>query len=317
MKKIVLLLLMFISIGVSAACTPQEETGLNTVRYIAVDIYDPVFVGVEEGIFERNGIDLVISGNVQAGVTAIQLVSSGDVEASLSSLMGIINAVYNGLDIIAVSDLQSTTEGAPLKEFYVRQDSDINTVEDVVGKTIAVNGLGNSFHYAWLMKLSEFGLTEDDVNFVSLPFPEQIIALENGSIDVASLISPHNAVGRQNENFRMLFDGLDVFGVKQFSAHFISTEWAEQNPKVATAFVTAMAETIEFIQNNQDRAREIISNQTGVDVSFIDDYFYQPNGMMILEDVQFWIDFMYEYEGFTRRLEAEEVATNEYNSKLD
>ena len=136
------------------------------------------------GFFDKRNIDIELVTLTTGGPNIIQVVSSGSADAGLSAIMSIINAVSSGMPIIGVADFQSSMPDYPLKEFFVRSDSGIDSVADLKGKTVAVNTLSASFHYAVLMAMAEAGLSEDDVEFVTLPFPEQVVALENSQVDM-------------------------------------------------------------------------------------------------------------------------------------
>ena len=46
------------------------------------------------------------------------------------------------------------------------------------------------------------------------------------------------------------------------------------------------------------------------------DYYYQDNAMVIEEDVEFWINYMYERNEVTKLLDVSSVATNKYNYRF-
>jgi NitT/TauT family transport system substrate-binding protein len=226
--------------------------------------------------------------------------------------------VNAGLSVLGVSDLQSSLDDQPLKEFFVLPDSDIESVKDLKGKRIAINAFGGSFYYSWIIELEKQGLKESDVTFVSLPFPEQITALENDQVDVVSLMVPHNSIAKQR-GLRLLMDANDIFKSKQFSLHFINSEWGKDNPEIAERFVKSIAEAIRFIYENPVTSKSIISKYTGISVDLIPDYKFQKFGMVIEEDVVFWLNFMKDRTDITINplLKYQDIATNKYNPFAD
>jgi len=315
MKKILLSLILVLGIFVLSSCEKKED---DVIKYVGVKIYDPVYVAIDAGIFEKNGVKVELVNTVAGGPNALQIVAGGSAQASLSAIMGIVNAVNAGLSVLGVSDLQSSLDDQPLKEFFVLPDSDIESVKDLKGKRIAINAFGGSFYYSWIIELEKQGLKESDVTFVSLPFPEQITALENDQVDVVSLMVPHNSIAKQR-GLRLLMDANDIFKSKQFSLHFINSEWGKDNPEIAERFVKSIAEAIRFIYENPVTSKSIISKYTGISVDLIPDYKFQKFGMVIEEDVVFWLNFMKDRTDITINplLKYQDIATNKYNPFAD
>lgn len=291
----------------------EKSKGETVIKYVGLKVYDPVYVALEKGFFEAEGVEVELVDTVAGGMSAVEMVSSGSANGGLLSLMAIINAKNAGLPVIGVLDIQSAFEGYPLEEFYVRKDSGIKSIKDLKGKNIAINLFKSSFHYTWEIELAKNGMSANDVNFVQIAFAQQEEALKNGIVDAIGLMQPYSKSVRENDEFVKLYDAVDCFGERQFCTIFLNEEWADKNPEQATKFVTALAKTCKWIEKNQEEAREIIAKYTGVDKNKIDDYKYQQNAMCNMEDVQYWIDFMVNFEGVSSDLKPEQIATNKYN----
>lgn len=285
------------------------------MKYVGLKVYDPVYVALEKNFFGDLDVELV--DVVAGGATAVEMVSSGDVQGCLLSNMAICNAVNAGLPVIAVADIQSAFKDAPLEEFYVRADSDIHSIEDLKGKKIAINLVKSSFHYTWLMELEKAGMSESDVTFVNLSFAEQKEALLNGMVDAIGLMQPYSGMARNDEQCRQLYTAVDSFGERQFCEILLNTDWASAHEDDAKEFVAGIAKAANWIADNQDEAKQIIAKYTGIDADYIDDYYFQPNAMVNMDDAQYWLEYMQEHEGISKDLEAEDVATNKYNEAVE
>ncbi|MBN2005800.1 MAG: ABC transporter substrate-binding protein [Anaerolineae bacterium] len=299
--------------------TPVAEAPLPVVRYANFRVYDPVYVALEKGFFTQRGVQVEIIGDVLGGPTAIQAVASGSAEAGLSSLPAIVNANAAGLPIVGVSDIQSALPDQPLEYYYVRCDSGIESLADLPGKTFAVNLWRSSFHYTALMALEKEKIAEDSLEWVLLSFDNQIPALANGEVDVIGLMEPYNGYARANygDEFCLLFDALDVFGPKQFTTHFVNRVWAQYNPEAAEAFVGGIADAAAWIEQNQEEAKGIIAQYTGVEAQFVPEYHFQENAAVIEDDVSFWLNYLVRRGDVTVDwLNPAEIATNRYNPAL-
>ncbi len=301
------------------APTERGTGALPIVRYVNFKVYDPVYVALEQGFFERRGIQVEMVGDVLGGPTAIQAVASGDVHAGLSSLPALINANANGLPVVGVSDIQSALGDQPLEEYFVRADSAIRSVEDLRGRTAAVNLWRSSFHYTLLMALEQHSVGESDVHVVLLPFDAQSAALERGEVDCIGLMEPYASMARATygDQFRVLFTALDVFGERQFTTHFVNRAWAKQHPQQARAFVGGVVDAIEWIAEHPQSAKPIIAGYTGIEERFVPDYRFQPDGRVVMDDVRFWLAYMRERGDVTvETLGPEDVATNQFNERV-
>ena len=286
------------------------------MTYVGLKVYDPVYIALENGFFEEEGLEVALTDVVAGGATAVEMVSSGDVQGCLLSNMALCNAVNSGMPVIGVADIQSAFKEAPLEEFYVRADSDINSIEDLKGKKIAINLVKSSFHYTWLMELEKAGMTEDDVTFVTLSFAEQKEALLNGAVDAIGLMQPYSGMARNDDACRQLYTAVDSFGERQFCEILVNTDWAKENPDAAKAFVSGIAKAADWVKDNQDEAKQIIAKYTGIDAEYIDDYYFQPNASVNIDDAQYWLEYMQSHEGVSKDIKVEDVVTNEYNERM-
>lgn len=211
-KKIISLIYCLMFSLVIASCGKNED---NTFKYVGLKVYDPVYIAEDLGYFDELGLDLEIIDTVAGGSTAIQMVASGDIQAGLASTMALINAKSNGLDIIGVADIQSSFNGYPLEEFYVRKDSNINSITDLKNKNLAINLVKSSFHYTLEIALASNNIAEEDVNYISLSFDQQIEALKRNQVDVIGLMQPYASQARNDNELKLFFDACDIFGERQ------------------------------------------------------------------------------------------------------
>lgn len=307
---------VFLVLGVTS-CKKNETHDYKksgAMKYVGLKVYDPVYIALEKGFFDDIDVELV--DTVAGGATAVEMVSSGEVQGCLLSNMATCNAVNAGMPVIAVADIQSAFKEAPLEEFYVRSDSDIHSIKDLKGKKIAINLVKSSFHYTWLIELEKAGMTENDVIFVSLPFAEQKEALLNGTVDAIGLMQPYSGMARNDSKCRKLYTAVDSFGERQFCEILLNTEWAKDNESYAKAFVSGITKAANWVHNNQDEAKKIISKYTGIDENYIDDYYFQPYASVNIEDAQYWLSYMQEHEGVSKNLTVNDVATNKYNGNV-
>lgn len=317
MKKLIsLLLTIVLVVACLVGCSEKTEDEVASLKYIGLKVYDPVYIALEKGMFDESKVNVELVDLVAGGATAVQMIESRDADAGLLSYMALVNAVNEGMSVTGITDLQSSFEEAPLEEFFVRKDSGIDDITDLKGKKIAINLVKSSFHYTWLMELEKAGMSEDDVEFVVLSFDQQILALKNGQVDAIGLMSPYSAQAFNDPELTKMYDATDTFGERQFCDIIASTKYGDENPEALTAFVDGITKAMDWAMENQEEAKEIMEKHTGIDASLIADYKFQENGAVIMDDVQYWLDYMKAHGNIKDNITADMIATNKFNEKV-
>jgi NitT/TauT family transport system substrate-binding protein len=324
MKVASFALVIVLLAGLLTACSNGPTPEPLEVRYLNFKVYDPVYVGIDKGLFD---CDVKIVGDVLAGPTAIQAVAAGAADAALSSVPAIINANAGGLPIQGVVDIQTTTDNQYLQRWYVRADSDIQTIEDLKGKIVAVNLIRSSFHYTLLRAFENHGMVEADVELKLLSFADQVNALAAGQVDAIGLMVPYQTLlankfpGLARELFN---DHDEVFeGPKHVSLIFVNKLWAEANPEAARCFVAGIVKSIDWIKANPAEAQTIQAKYIGIDpVDVPATYDYTEKGAVNVADVQWWLDYLIVRGDVTEKqaaypwMSADQIATNAYNEAV-
>jgi sulfonate transport system substrate-binding protein len=128
--------------------------------------------------------------------------------------------------------------GLPIKAVYAyskpewtalvtTKDSEIETVADLKGKTVAVTR-GTDPHIFLLRALSQAGLSEDDIRPVLLQHPDGYRALERGQVDAWAGLDPHMAKAELESGARLFFRNpdLNTYGILNVRESF-----AEDHPE--------------------------------------------------------------------------------------
>ena len=170
---------------------------LTTVRVgIVNSVTDVVFaIGDKVGYFREDGIKIEFvtfksAADMVAPLAAGQLDVGGG-----SPSAGLYNAFSRGIDIRMVADKGTDPPGYGFGPFVVRTELIKNgrykTLKDIKGMTIAVSQPGSGSFSALNHLVKKAGLQYGDVKPVSLGYPDQVVALQNGSIDGAVIIEPN------------------------------------------------------------------------------------------------------------------------------
>ncbi|PSJ65639.1 NrtA/SsuA/CpmA family ABC transporter substrate-binding protein [Kumtagia ephedrae] len=138
-----------------------------------------------------------------------------------------------------------------------RKSSGIATVEDLVGKSVAVNrsGLGE---FLVVAALEKHNIDRSQVNFVYLNPPDAAPALAAGKVDAWSMWSPGVDIARVE------YDAQDVFLEERdlpfqidFNTYLTRRDFVADNPDLVRAFNAAIVAEAEWASANNVEAEEI------------------------------------------------------------
>lgn len=309
------LAIFLLTIGSAQAAYSQADS--PTIRYAYFKAFDPTFIAIEKGFFAKAGVKVELTGNFPTGPSTVQGGGYGTVDAGLCSITGTSLARASGIDVRSIADVQTEFRNATLERFYVKSDSPYQSIRDLKGKTIAVNGFGASFYYTWVVALRQNGMERTDVKFVDMPFANQYQALMTGAVDAIGLIDPFNKQAELSGGTRVLFKGIDVLGSKHISLIWFTSSFIAEHPAAVTKYVAAYRKAIRWIKDNPRGSGAIISRYTGIDQRFVARHRYTVGARIRLGDIQWWLDLLRDLGDLKDdgRLKPTDIATTRFTGK--
>ncbi len=219
---------------------PPEDAVQITVGYVPISIYAPLFVAMEKGYYAEQGLDVSLE-SFAGGGDLVALTATGDLDAAASGAgPAFWNAVAADLPVSVVAPGHS--EGSPVATPLMIsreacESGSITRVADLRGKKVSVNARGATEY--WLgQALATDGLTIEDIDLQTLPFPDAVAALTSGAIDAAMVAEPV-ATGAEQQGLavRLLAD----FPVQDVQPTVIvaNDEFIADHPDAMQGFVTA------------------------------------------------------------------------------
>ena len=183
--------------------TAQEGDGAPAkvvVGVIPIADVAPAWLGAEKGFFREEDIDISFRP-IAGGAEVIPQVLRGDVQFAFGNPVSLAFAQQRGLEPRYVTEgvQGGSSEKDATNGLVVHKDSDIRRVEDLAGRTFAVNILNSLGEVTISTALEKEGVDTSDLEFVEVPFPDMLPALERRQFDVAWLPEPFvsQAVGRR------------------------------------------------------------------------------------------------------------------------
>ncbi|MGH2532536.1 MAG: ABC transporter substrate-binding protein [Thermomicrobiales bacterium] len=219
---------------------PTGELTEVTMGYVPVSIFAPVFVALEKGYYAEQGLDVSLEP-LPGGSDMVVLTANEQFDAGIGGAgPAFWNALEQGLPlkVIAPGHMEGNPVATPLMISTEDCESGaIESVADLEGKKVSVNARGATEY--WLAEaLGTAGLTLDDVDLQTLPFPDAVAALQSGAIDAAMVGEPLATLAEQDGiAVRLLTD----FPVQEIQPTLIyaNESFLNDNPEAAVGLVTA------------------------------------------------------------------------------
>jgi NitT/TauT family transport system substrate-binding protein len=275
--------------GAPAATTAAGKTVVR-VGYVPVMIYAPLYVGIERGYFDAEGIT-VESTPVQGGSEPVVQLAAGNFDAALGGAgAGLFNAAARGVKFTIVAPMHS--EKPPLTSPLVisaKRSGEIKSVADLKGKKVAINATGAATEYWLAQALAKAGLTIDDVQLTTVAFGQVPAALESGSLDAAILGEPLATINQQQGIVSILSnDFIDGFYATYL---YMGDTLLTEKPEVASGFMRAYLRACRDLQGNYmtPEIAAIVEKYTKVPAAVVQKSAlpqYDPNGVVPVANLQ-------------------------------
>jgi NitT/TauT family transport system substrate-binding protein len=241
---------------------------------------DPVFsayyVAQQEGLFKKHGLDVRINTG-PSGSAMVSFLINGQIESAFGSeIAGVGN---HNLDPNVVVVAQATR----LVRWIAVVGRNIETLEGLKGKKVGV-ARGSGGEVFWLAMLDKLKLNPADYTVVNVEAPEMVAALERGNIDAYAVWEPWVTRGLAAvKNTKVLRDQEGI--LEQGVYIYMNLGWIKKNPAQAEAFMRALVEATDVI--NQDRkraARDVSDFLKSLDPPLVEQLMTKLRFEMVLDD---------------------------------
>lgn len=302
------------AVGLVAAGMAQADV---TIRYLASHGSPSAHeIAAELGYFDGTGITLENVGYSTGGPESLMALAGGSVELGSAATAAVLNSIAGGNDFVAAFPSNGINDEVK-SIFYVLEDSPIQSIEDIVGKTVAVNTLGAHLDYTVREALHQKGLPQNSANLVTVPGPQLEQVLRSGQVDVSAFgywQTTFEGVAREKGGLRAIFDDTNVLGEIAGGFIVLRRDWIEAHPAEAKAFVEGSARALDYARDNPEETRAILARlleERGENpeiAQFFKGYGVRQGGLATERDLQFWIDVL-EREGRLEpgKLKAEDI----------
>lgn len=232
---------------------PLETTTMTAGALPLVD-FAPLFYADAMGYFRAEGLEVTVEV-VQSGPVAAQLLLAGDIDASFINWLSFSAAVSNDAPLVVVANGTHLADGQG--GVFVTADSPLTSLEDLDGKSVATNSIGNVGDITIEALIADQGL-DVEIDYVEVAFPEIIPAIESGSVDAGFLTEPFTTFAKVS-GLRSIADPYTGSAQNLPIAGYMSTaQFAAENPNTVAAFRRAIEAATADLLADEDALRAFI-----------------------------------------------------------
>ena len=282
------------------------------IGYRTHDLYAPVFVGIEQKIFEKHNLntkavpfestnqltDALIGGTIDASIGGVNI-----------PLILTIEDKHPG-ELIAFS-VVNETPSAPIASLLVKSSSTISTISDLQGKKIGAFQ-GSTAKYLYVKTVSQF-FDPTQAELIQMNPELELSALDSGQVDAVIVLEPLATIGQSRHIARTLESGLfNKFILPNFpnSASVMSTRFKQEHPAEAKALLEATAETIDFINTHPKETKEAIIKFLPFEAGVIENIripYFIKQAEIKLEAIQQEADLLYNDKQIQKHLDIRNI----------
>jgi sulfonate transport system substrate-binding protein len=216
--------------------------------------------GEFEKVLAKDGIKVEWLGPFPNHAPTLQAVTGGSADFSFGgSTTPALAAIIAGSPLVFT---QFVVYEPRTTAIIAKDDSGINKIEDLVGKSVAVNrsGLGE---FLLVAALEKHKIDRSAVKFVYLNPPDAAPALASGKVDAWSMWSPGVDIARVEYKAHDLFlEGRDLDFQIDYTSYLTTRKFATDNPALVRAVNDAFRAEGKWISENSKDA-EYIAQKAG------------------------------------------------------
>jgi NitT/TauT family transport system substrate-binding protein len=275
----------------------------------------------KEGVAKHLGKSYVVE-DTHIGASSKQITAIAADQIDIAALnyssfpLAVLNGGLNELRILA-DEIQDGKPGYYSATFWVRKDSGINRVEDLKGKTLAINGRGTGVEMAMNIVLQKHGLTQGDVQVVEVPFSNQAATLADKKVDLAEPPVAFTNNPKYQAMAKPLFRASDAFGISTLSFWVARRDYIAMHRAVLVDLLEDYIRAIRWYTDpkNNTEAIAIASAYTKVPAERYEgwafgkgDFYRDPNGLVDLAALQSNMEAAAKLKVIPKALDAKKFA---------
>jgi NitT/TauT family transport system substrate-binding protein len=309
-----LLALLFFVAGLAQAA--DKLVGIHSARVMSQSM---PWMAQEAGLFKKYNLDFSLVFISSSGIVTAALLG-GDAEMTVTGGVGNVAAYSRGsTDVVFIGGVKNTMTQTLVAGGAIKKP------EDLKGKKIGVSRIGGNSHYFTIQALRRFGMDASrDVQFIQTGGdPETFAAFVSGSIDVANLTPPTDALAIAR-GYHYVIYGPDLKIPYAATAFVTKRSVIAKRPQVIGNFMRAMAETAKVMHTDREFVYRVLGKYLRVTDRNVLDSAYnaeikvlEPRLVIKTESVQAILDELSQTDPRAKKIKPQELIDSRYLDEME
>lgn len=227
----------------------------------------PLYVGVKEGFFKEQGINLTINSLASSSAAVLSAVDAGKFDIGFADAVSIMAAQEQGLDVELVSGAAATS-GDPRLDYaaiIVHDDSLTDSLDDLRFLHMSIDAKGTINDLVAKSAVAASGIDVASVSWHEIPFVDATEALSSKRIDAAFVVEPFLTQARLN-GFRVVsYPYAEFDPALTVSGYVVPKDMAGDD--LTERFLAALDASLEFTATDKYGVRANIGTYISADAA--------------------------------------------------
>jgi NitT/TauT family transport system substrate-binding protein len=223
---------------------------------INIDSTAQPYYAQDGGFFKAAGlaVDFQQFNNGQAIAAAV---AGGALDIAVSNIVALTQAHAKNIPFVILAPGAVYLAKEPTTLMMVPKNSPIAAARDLIGKTVACNGINGIPQYCTRAWVDKTGADSSTMKFVEMNFAQMMDALGAARVDAACVTEPF--ITEAKTTGRSIGQPFDACAPRFMLDVFISTrEWAAANQATVKRFQTANLQAAVWSNKNRDKTADIL-----------------------------------------------------------
>ena len=214
-----------------------------------------LWVAVDQGFFTGRGLN-VNAQLLAGGANTVAALLSGQVQFAHAGGSEALNASSSGADLVVVATL------APVYPYVFEVTSEVNSVNDLVGKKIGVATFGGSADVATRVMLRQAGINPaQDVTIIATGSAQnRTAALLSGAIQGGMAGGPPDTVDLEARGLHPLYDLAALKLPAANTAVIVQKMWLNANRPIVQRYIDSLVDATAHLKQDKPGSVAVLKN---------------------------------------------------------
>ncbi|MDI9624651.1 MAG: ABC transporter substrate-binding protein [Methanothermobacter sp.] len=260
-KKWIITTIIILVIVVGAAYTlyPRPEENVIRVGHLKDDHHSALFIAQAKEMYKKEGLK-VETIEFNAGPDIVKAAATGQIDIGFCGTPPAVTGISKGVPIKIVAAVNQ--EGSGL---VVGENTGIQKIEDLKGKTIAIPMKGSIQDVLLQMTLKEHGINPEDVNIIEMQVPLMPKALQARRIDGFIAWEPYVSMAEQKGYGHAIAYSKDIWKDHPCCVVIATEKFIKEHPDQLRKFLKIHVEATEYLNSHKNESASIVAKALGTD----------------------------------------------------